>query len=171
LESIDWANTMCLAHHAQFDGLILWEHYGVKPAFWLDTLSMARALHGAEAGNSLAKLAERYGLGQKGEEVIHAKGKRLADFSPAELAKYGQYCINDVELTYALFKALLKADGYPTRFPQSELELIDLTVRLFTEPVLDLDSELLTRVYHEAVRRREEFLLKAGVTDEMLRSA
>jgi hypothetical protein len=76
-----------------------------------DTLSMARAIDGPDAGNSLAKLAERHGLGVKGTEVVNALGKGRLDFTTEELARYGEYCINDVELTYALFKKL--AVGFP----------------------------------------------------------
>ena len=48
-----------IAHHAHFDGLILSHHYGLTPGMWIDTLSMARVVHGSKGGNSLAKLAER----------------------------------------------------------------------------------------------------------------
>ncbi len=171
LRAVDWANTTAIAHHAQFDGFILGERYGIHPAFWLDTLSMARALVGAEVGGSLAKLAEHFGLGVKGKEVLDAKGKHLADFSPSELAKYGAYCCNDTELTYALFKRLLKAEGLPARFPQSELALIDMTVRMFTQPTLELDAKKLEGIYLDALRAKEDFLLKAGLSQDSLRSA
>ncbi len=171
LRAVDWANTTAIAHHAQFDGFILGERYGIHPAFWLDTLSMARALVGAEVGGSLAKLAEHFGLGVKGKEVLDAKGKHLADFSPSELAKYGAYCCNDTELTYALFKRLLKAEGLPARFPQSELALIDMTVRMFTQPTLELDGKKLEGIYLDALRAKEDFLLKAGLSQDSLRSA
>ena len=42
----DWSQAAVLCHHAHFDGLILSHHYGVRPGYWLDTLSMARAIHG-----------------------------------------------------------------------------------------------------------------------------
>ena len=171
LHAIDWANTTAIAHHCQFDGFILGERYGLFPACWLDTLSMARALVGVEVGGSLARLAEHYGLGVKGKEVLDAKGKHLADFSPSELAKYGAYCCNDTELTYALFKRLLKAEGLPARYPESELALIDMTVKMFTQPVLELDAEKLKGIYLGALRSREDFLLQANLSQDSLRSA
>ena len=95
---------------------------------------MARASDGLDAGNSLAKLATRYNLGVKGTEVVEAKGLRRADFSRNQLDNYGGYCKNDVTLTYDLFQILL------ARFSLHELKLIDLTLRMFYDPVLFLDT-------------------------------
>ena len=136
LASIDWSTSSLLGHNLLFDGAILAWRYGIVPAFYFDTLCMARALHGVDAGGSLKALAERYQIGTKGTEVVAAKGKRLQDFSPEELARYGEYCINDVELTYALFQKL-----FP--FPENELCLIDMTLRMFTQPAFILDDALL----------------------------
>jgi DNA polymerase len=88
-------------------------------------------------GGSLAKLAEYYGLGKKGTEVVAAMGKRRADFTEEELARYGQYCINDVELTKKLF------DKLKVGFPITELLVIDQTIRMYTEPTIELDVPLL----------------------------
>ena len=137
LKSLDYRDKAILAHNTMFDGAILSWKYGIKPRLWLDTLSMARPLHQATVGGSLKALAQHYELGQKGEEVIHALGKRRADFSPAELAQYMRYCANDIELTYALFKKLRKG------FPVDELRVIDATIRMYTEPSIELDRDML----------------------------
>jgi DNA polymerase len=152
LLKIDWSGAAVLCHNTLFDGCILSWHYGIKPAFLLDTLSMARALHGVEAGGSLAKLAERYQLGKKGEEVIAAEGKRRTDFTPADLARYGEYCKNDVDLTFRLFQELSSA------FPEEELELIDMTLRMFTEPVFEVDDALLQERLAEVQAEKSELL-------------
>jgi len=132
LTRYDWANSLALAHNAPFDGAILKWVYGLSPKGWLDTLSMGRALHGTEVGGSLKVLAQHYALGEKGTEVENALGLHRADFSPAQLERYGDYCKNDVALTWELFGQMSKG------FPKVELRLIDLTVRMFTEPVLRL---------------------------------
>jgi len=44
LSTFDWTTTAVLAHNAQFDVSILSWVYGVRPAFILDSLSMARAV-------------------------------------------------------------------------------------------------------------------------------
>lgn len=125
---------------------------------------MLRALDGPDAGNSLAKAAERYGLGVKGDEVINALGKGRLDFTPEELHRYGQYCINDVELTYDLFNRI--AVG----FPQIEFRLIDLTIRMFSEPVLELDAPILKDHLSEVQRKKNDLLGKALISKENLMS-
>jgi DNA polymerase len=98
---------------------------------------MGRALHGTEVGGSLKVLASHYDVGVKGTEVEDAKGLRRQDFTDTHLATYGEYCKNDVKLTYSIF--LLMSND----FPAAELRLIDLTIRMFTEPTLVLDADLL----------------------------
>ena len=152
LDEVDWDEAMLLAHNNLFDGAILSFIFNVKPKVLLDTLCMARAIHGVDAGGSLAKLAIRYNLGEKGTEVLDAKGKRLEDFEEHELHRYGMYCKNDVELTYKLFQQLSKG------FPFSELELIDLTLKMYTEPTLEVDDALLIDRLEE-VREEKKSLL------------
>lgn len=145
LKQFDWANSLALAHNAVFDGFILSEHFGIKPKGWLDTLSMGRALHGTNVGGSLAVLAQHYGIGEKGTQVKQYINYFRSTFTPEELADYGSYCRNDVALTWDLFGHMSQG------FPKTELRLIDLTVRMFTNPVLRLDVGRLQRHLEEVV--------------------
>ena len=151
----DWANSYVLAHNTAFDGAILSWLFGVTPKGWLDTLSMARAIHGVDAGGSLAVLATRYEIGKKGEEVVAALDKRRKDFNPEDLARYGEYCKNDVELCYELFTIFMQS------FPVPELKVIDATLKMFVEPILQLDLPLLEQ-HLEDVKERKEKLLEAA---------
>jgi DNA polymerase I-like protein with 3'-5' exonuclease and polymerase domains len=153
LSEIDWGNSAVLCHNAQFDGAILAWRYGIVPAKYFDTLCMARAIHGVDAGGSLAALAKRYDLGEKGTEVIDALGKRKQDFTPADLHRYGSYCINDVNLTFALFSSFIS-----NYFPQSELNLIDMTLRMYTQPTLHVDDALLVTRLDEIKKEKSELL-------------
>lgn len=153
-----------LMHHAHFDGLILNHHYGIRPRVIFDTLGMARHLFGPHGRLSLAKLAERYGIGAKGDEVMNAKGMRLADFSPAALARYGAYCCNDVELTCQLFHLMRP------QFSMEELQINDRVIRMFTEPVLELDTALLTDYAKHLRAEKILFMLQAGVQEADLMS-
>lgn len=162
--SFDWGNAMVLCHNTMFDGAILGWRLGIKPKVWADTLCMARALHGVEVGGSLAALAQRYALGEKGREVINALGKRRADFSDVELARYGDYCLNDVELTYKLFSRLLPA------FPKQELRVIDMTLRMFIEPCLHLDIKYLNEHLAQIRAIKLALLNQADVGTEALLS-
>jgi len=150
LAQFNWKESLVLAHNTLFDGAILAWHFGIKPMALADTLCMARALHGVEVGGSLAKLATRYNVGVKGDEVVKAINKRRVDFTPEELALYGEYCVNDVDLTYKLFLLMIPS------FPQEELKLIDMTIKMFTEPVLYVEQstlqERLTELQEEKSR-------------------
>ena len=165
LDQFDWGNSMVLAHNAMFDGFILSEHFNIRPKFWVDTLCMGRAVHGVEVSSSLAALAERFGIGQKGTEVNTFKGYRREDFQDWELSKYGDYCINDVTLTYKLFHQMIK-DG----FPKKELHVINQTVRMFTEPVLELDTTLLSEHLIDIQTKKEALLTEVGLDKEDLLS-
>ena len=150
LAQFNWKESLVLAHNTLFDGAILAWHFGIKPMALADTLCMARALHGVEVGGSLAKLATRYNVGVKGDEVVKAINKRRIDFTQEDLALYGEYCVNDVDLTYKLFLLMIPS------FPQEELKLIDMTIKMFTEPVLYVEQstlqERLTELQEEKSR-------------------
>jgi DNA polymerase I-like protein with 3'-5' exonuclease and polymerase domains len=164
LDSFNFQDNLVIAHNAAFDMAILNWHFKIAPKAIVDTLSMARAIHGTEVGGSLAKLAEYYNLGVKGTEVLNALGKHRIDFTPEELARYGEYCKNDVTLTLDLFKHLA------VDFPAIELRLIDLTIRMFSEPVLVLNKAVLN-AHRNIVQDMKERLLNSVLVDrEMLMS-
>ena len=159
---IDWGRTALLAHNAQFDVSILSWKYKVRPAFILDTLSMARALRGVEVGNSLARLASAFGLPGKGQALHSTNGLRELDAQVEE--ELAEYCKHDVFLCERIFSALRV--GYPT----SELRLIDMTLRMYTEPTLLLDSAMLEQALVEEKEKREGLLERLGVEEKMLAS-
>jgi len=152
LKGFDFSGSMIVCHNTMFDGAILDWKYGVKPKVWADTMSMARFVRGVHESASLAALAKAYGLGEKGTEVINALGKKRQDFSTAELARYGEYCINDTELTYALFKQLVMGVS------KAELKLIDMTLRMFIEPVLEIDQGVLVHRHQEIIQEKQAML-------------
>ena len=168
LLTYDWDNSALLCHNTMFDGAILKWVWGIEPAFYLDTLCMARAVHGVEAGGSLAALATRYNIGEKGTEAAAAKGKRRADFTPLELEAYGAYCKNDAELTRKLFYIL------SNNFSEDETRLIDMTLRMFINPALTVNDALLVTRLEELKAEKLQLLgtLKAGLrlnTEEEVR--
>lgn len=152
LNTIAWHRASLVCHNMMFDGAILAWVFNIIPKVYFDTLCIARALHGTNAGGSLKALAERYNLGAKGTEVLDAKGKRLEDFQPYELHRYGEYCKNDTELTYSLFNIIIQ------NFPPGELKLIDLTIRMFTQPLLQVDDALLLERLDEVKKEKEGLL-------------
>ena len=164
LDDFDWENSSLLCHNTMFDGAILNWIYDIRPCIYLDTLCIARALHGVEVGGSLKALATRYGIGEKGTAVADAVGVHRWEFTDEALDLYGDYCINDVELTYELFGLMGNA------FPRTELKIIDLTLRMFIEPILELDVPLLTEHLEDTKNLKEQLLTDAGVTKKDLMS-
>ena len=164
LASIDWTDKLVVCQNTEFDGAILKWHYNVDPLAWIDIMGMSRALYPHEKSHSLKAQAERMGVGIKGNEVDNAKGKHYADFTWHELERYGEYCCNDVNLTYDIFKLYMDAG-----FPKSELKLLDLTLRMFIDPVLELDKPMLVK-HLEDVKDRKEALMES-VRDFMLKDA
>jgi len=162
LDQFPWGDSVAVAHNAVFDMAILNWCYDIRPKRIVDTLSMARALgHGSV---SLKALAEFYKLGVKGTEVVNALGKRRVDFTAAGLETYGDYCRNDADLTYDLFSKL--GDG----FPLNELKLIDLTIRMFTEPVLELDESILIAHLADVKEKKASLMSKMIISKEQLMS-
>ena len=162
LKRIDWSQTALLAHNAQFDVAILSWVYGIKPAFIYDSLSMARALRGVEVGNSLAKLAQEFGLPDKGRAVHNTNG--LDELTPEIEQELADYCLHDVFLCEEVFNRLI--EGYP----ESELALIDMTLRMFTEPVLGLDKEMLSAAITDEREKRESLLAQLDIEEASLAS-
>ena len=175
LLQFDWDGSALLAHNALFDGAILAWHFGIVPAFYYDTLCMARAIHGVEAGGSLAALTEYYGIGVKGNEVVNAYNKRRVDFDQASLERYAAYCCNDVELTYKLFQILhevrpvsdnnvmeifkyLNTTDRPKVFAEEEYALIDMTLRMYIQPTLRVDDALLVTRLDEIKAEKSNLL-------------
>lgn len=167
LNQFDFSKSLIVCHNTMFDGSILGWKYGVDPKLWADTMSMARFAHGVHESASLAALAKKYELGVKGTEVINALGKRRQDFAPDDLARYAEYCINDVDLTHDLFKELVP------QVPKMELRLIDMTLRMFINPVLEIDRGVLVHRFKEVVEEKRAMLdslkgdLNVNTTEEV----
>ena len=160
--TIDWSTTAVLAHNAQFDVAILSYVYGHQPCFIFDSLSMARALRGVEVGNSLAKLANEFGLPPKGQAVHSTDG--LAELTHEIEFELAEYCKHDTFLCEEVFKRLIKD------YPAKELRLIDLTLKMFTNPVLELDQEMLREALMEESTKRTELLNRLGIEEATLAS-
>ena len=162
LQQYDWGRTAILAHNAQFDVSILGWEYDTNPCFIFDTLSMARALRGVEVGNSLARLAEAFGLPAKGTAVYSTDG--LAKLDANMELELAEYCKHDVYLCERIFERLV--NGYPAK----ELRLIDMTLKMYTRPVLALDSAMLVDALHTEKEKREALLSRLGLDEAVLAS-
>ena len=160
---IPWERCAVGAHNTEFDALILSHHYNVHPGLLIDTLAMGRLLHGTQMSLRLENLAKHYAVGEKGHEIDKAEGKHRADFSQDEWLRYGEYCKQDVRLCRAIYMKMID-EG----FPDSELWVVDLITRMFTEPQFILDEPLLKAYLIEERQRKAALMRKvAGVGPEV----
>lgn len=152
-----------IAQKAQFDGLILSHHLGLYPKYWGCTLSMARQQLQNLDRHSLEALARHYGLPEKTIDYEAFKG--VENPGPEVMQMLTDGCLHDAELTLDIANRLL-AD-----FPPEDLLIIDQTVRLFVEPVLELDVPRAQAELDMIRKRKAEALEYLGLTKEDLHSA
>lgn len=159
INEINWSNTKVVCHNTPFDAYILTQYYKVIPAYYIDTAAMSRGMWPGQSAR-LKDVAERLFPDdpsmRKGDELVMAKG--IYDLPPDIEEAIAGYCIQDVDLTYAIYQKMSKA------YPQSELDIIDLTTRMFCEPSLKIDRERLT-TYHEQEFNNAEALIAASGYD------
>ena len=158
LHGLGLSDSYVVAHNMAFDGAILAWRYGIIPKYYIDTLSMARPITGQTVGGSLAKLAQKFMLGTKGTEVVKAIGKRRDDFTPQELAEYGEYCKNDVVITHNLYHILRQWN------PPKELYIQDMMIRMFTDPVLKLNHIVLNDHLDAVQTKKAELMRRIDAT-------
>lgn len=155
LDEINWKRTELLAHHTQFEGLILSHHFRTIPAKYRCTLSMGRAIFPKTERNDLASLATRLGVASK-LVMPNFKDKHLEDLSSEEREVIAAYVAGDVEACAQAYIKMLD------KFPAKELELIDLTVRMFAHPVLVLDEPLAKKELKREQDERELAITGCG---------
>jgi len=164
LDAIDWTKTAVLAHHTHFDGLILSHHFGIVPVKYLDTLSMARAVFPKTDANDLNSVAERLGKGNK-LKMPDVKGKHLKDMTPQELGDMAKYNVADVDLCYDVFQELVND------YPPEEMNLIDITVRMFADPVIRLDRPRVKAELKREIDNQAALVASTGLTEKQLGSS
>ena len=165
LSQIPWEDTAVVCHNTLFDAYILTQYLGHYPAYYYDTASLSRGVYPNQPAR-LKDVAMRIfpndpGM-RKGDELVNAKGVR--DLNPELDAQIGGYCIQDVDLTYAIFHHMMQ--GYP----QDELDIIDLTVRMFVEPKLILDRDMLIAHKEKIKLQTAKAIEASGLTREVLAS-
>lgn len=172
LRAIDWSSSACVAHNGnEFDfPLLVWK-YDCHPKLFVDTLCLSRPKHQSEVGGSLKKLSARYNLPEKDNTVLlNTRGKRLSQFTPEERAAMARYNQIDTDNTYALFKIFtapetheedLRTTVKKVTWAKKELLLSDMTARMICYPKFHCDTDLLQRTLVEAEKIKQEQLLKA----------
>lgn len=167
LDQFDIPNQAVVCHNMMFDGLILKEIFGLTPKLYVDTLFMANAVLRPFIKSVSLKACLEFcdfdGL-RKGTEVQNMLGRSRQSLSSTEMRDYAQYCCTDVQGTYLLFRKLRQ------EIPNSEMLIIDLTLRMYLDPVMELDSRLLAEIANEERARKEQLLASIPETREDLMS-
>jgi DNA polymerase len=161
-----WRNTSAsggesialVAHHAHFDGLILNMYLDYRPDVWLDTLSMGRVVFGSGLRLGLEHLANYFQLTPKNVPYSLFKGKHWSQIPSHDQNQIAQGSLHDAELTLQCVQYMLNG-GHPAIkycFPPAEIPVVDLTVRMFTEPSLVGDLDMLGAAWLAERRMTEE---------------
>lgn len=167
-----------VAHHAHFDGLILNHHFGFRPPAWLCTLSMGRVVFGSGLRLGLGSLADHFGLSPKSVPYDMFQGKHWGEMDIWTRSAIAEGCIHDAELTLQICLKMLSGEPstVPYPFPTCEIPVVDLTIRMFTEPTLigDLDALGAAWTFENDARKqlfqRLSDILGRQVDEKMLRA-
>jgi DNA polymerase len=139
-----------IAHNMMFDGLVLQKHFGKLPKMLICTRFMAAPFFKPYTRSlSLDSCMKLTGLGVKGTTVNDMKGRTRQSLTSAEWAAYSSYCMNDCENEFKLFKHLAST------LPVSELKIIDLTLRMYLQPRLLIDTNVMSEELAAVVARKE----------------
>jgi DNA polymerase len=165
IHDIDWSEATVVCHNTPFDGYILTRHYGVTPKYYIDTAAMNRGLfpgQSARLKDCAIRAFPNDATMRKGEELADAKG--IYDLDPELEEAIAGYCIQDVDLTYAIYNQLVD------RMPQSEMDIIDMTCRMFCEPKLIVNRDALILFRDFQITASEQAIEEAGIDRKVLSS-
>ena len=165
LEEIDWSNAEILWHKTMLDDYILTHHYKMSYKYYYDTRAMSSGMFPGQSA-SLKDVAIRLfpfnTKMRKGEDLIKTKG--VYDLPPDIEEALGVYCIQDVDLTLAVYKKLV------VDYPKSELDIIDLVCRMFCEPVIKIDRHRLEKYHQQEYDNAESIIKSSGIDRKILSS-
>ena len=165
-----------ISHNNTFDMGILGLRYNIHPNFMIDTGIMAKlcGLDRVAGGTSLAKLSAfgvKHGFvrQQKGNTVHNMLGVHRDDMTQQQWDEYADYCCGDSDNAYDLYMYMID------KVPVSELIMSDITTKMWTKPVIELDVPLLKDYAVRLDEEREQMLSRISgdlgfdSTDELLK--
>jgi DNA polymerase len=153
LQDIDWSKKALLAHNTAFDGFILSQRHGIVPHYYYDTVSMTRGLHNEVSRAKLDTIAQFYQIGAKSKTYL-APTKGLRDLPKDIMKGLLEGCVLDTNLCYEVFRKQVEI------YPEGELDLIDMTIRMFCDPVLQVDETVARQALADEMMARRSEILK-----------
>ena len=152
LKAIDWTKHDLLAHNNFFDGAIAKWHLGIKPRRRFCTVQMTRGLHSDMSKASLDAICKFYGIGGKISGLEDVKGTRTEDIPKDKATRLMEYCNNDNEKCFEVFKKQIAV------YPEREIQLIDITLSMFCDPVFQLDVARAEKSLNYEMNERLKFI-------------
>ena len=165
LSQEDWSDVFLICHHTAFDGLILSHHYGVVPKMYGCTMSMARLLDPIHLSVSLDSVRQRFGMQPKRTPYTLFRGKHWEDLDQQTQETLAKGCEDEVESIWKIFGILAKS------FPSEEYCVVDSVIRMFVEPVLRADADLLADLWEKEAGAKQTRMQALGITEADVQSA
>ena len=163
---LDWSKYVVVAHNMMFDGFIMAQRYGINPRMWLCTLALTRMVKPFLRSHSLSNISKYFGFQEKGHAVHNMKGVHRADMSDADFEAYKEYCTNDVDLCEKIYNEVI---GF---CPLLSQVLVDMTIRMFTEPLFVGNRPMMADLLEKEIARKEGLMTLAMVSrDEIMSNA
>ena len=156
-----------IGHNMTYDASIMNWYYGVSAGQYLCTQSMSKAIWqtGSSSLDALAKRCfpkdpEKW---KRKEDLDYLDGYR--ELSEEQEIICAEYCKQDVECTFNSFGSM-----WQMGFPEIELEVIDILIRMFTDRPFQANRHLLKRYQKLIQGRRTQAIENAGVPEKVLGS-
>ncbi|MDE2100310.1 MAG: hypothetical protein KGL39_23870 [Patescibacteria group bacterium] len=165
LNQQNWTDIFLVSHHAQWDHFALSWHYDVHPKMSGCTLSMARLLLGNHLSVSLDAVRKHFKMPLKTTPYNLFIGKRWNEMVPQVQQLVAEGACDEVESIWKIFGILYQ------QFPKEELEVIDTIIKMFSEPVLRADIDMLGKIWSDESTKKEKIMQALGVTEAELQSA
>lgn len=161
-KQLDWANLIMVAHNVKFDGAIFAWKYGIRPAMYFDTQSLARAVIGQNlSSHSLKSVSSYLGLPPKGE----LKSDGLLTLDSHQEQEMMEYNLRDLECCAGIDEKI------GSQFPEGQLWSMDWTVRAFINAKMVLDTAILDNMVHKEHERKSAIFQKLGIEMENFTSS
>ena len=154
-----------VAHNALFDGAILSWYYKLSAARYWCTQAMSRAIWN-QRSSSLKQLC----ISCYPDDESIRKTDELEDFknvyylNPQQETAMERYCLNDTDITFKCLELL-----WPV-MPDMELEVLDMTLKMFIHPAFVLDRRLVAEFLENYDAETKEIIDSSGVSRTILAS-
>lgn len=154
-----------VGQNLMFDATVLALRYNRYAKHYVDTQSLGRGMWPGQ-DVSLEAMCQRAWPDdpdmQKGKELANFKNCRELDAE--QQAVMGNYCKQDVRLTRALFHYLRP------NIPDSEVELAELTLRMYIQPRFILDRPLVEDFLEKELSHTKQLIKDSGLAKTTLSS-